>query len=98
VHDKQEKTCLLIDTAIPDDSNFNTKENEKLNKGNDLEIEISRMWKVRTKIVPITIGALGTIKQGLYQNLQLLPGHSSAIQLKKVTLLSTEHIICKVLG
>jgi hypothetical protein len=33
----------LIDIAIPDDSNFNTKETEKLNKYKDLEIEVSRM-------------------------------------------------------
>jgi len=32
------------------------------------------MWKVRTKIVPVKIGALGTIKKGLGQNLQLFPG------------------------
>jgi hypothetical protein len=39
------------------------------------------MWKVRTKIVPFIIGALGTIKKGLDQNHQLLPGHPSAIEL-----------------
>jgi len=37
------------------------------------------MWKARTKIVPVIIGALGTMKNGLVQNLQLLPGHQSAI-------------------
>jgi hypothetical protein len=36
------------------------------------------MWKVRTKIVPVTIGALGTMKKGLYQNLQSLPDQPSA--------------------
>jgi len=35
-----------------------------------MEIEDSRMWKVRTKIVPVMIGALGTIKKGLDQNFQ----------------------------
>jgi len=30
LYDKKEKTCLLIDMAIPDDSNINTKESEKL--------------------------------------------------------------------
>jgi len=54
--------------------------------------------KVRTKIVPVITGALGTIKKGLDQNIQLLPGHPSAIELQKVTLMSTAHIICKVLG
>ena len=49
------KTCILIDTAISDDSNINTKETDKLNKHKDMEIAV---WKVRTKIVPVTVGAL----------------------------------------
>ena len=56
------------------------------------------MWKLRTKIVPVTIGALRMIKNGLDQNLQLLPGHPSATELHKNTLMSTAHIINKVLG
>jgi hypothetical protein len=54
--------------------------------------------KVMTEIVPVIIGALGTIRKGLDQTLQLLPGHPSAIELQKITLMSTTHIICKVLG
>ena len=56
---KKEKTCLLIDIALPDDSNFNTRETEKLRKYKDLEIAISRMGKVRTKIVPVIFGGVG---------------------------------------
>jgi hypothetical protein len=56
------------------------------------------MWKVRTKTVPVVIGALGTIEKELDQNLQLLPGHLSPIELQKATLMSTAHIIRKVLG
>jgi hypothetical protein len=56
------------------------------------------MWKVRTKPVPVIIGALGTIKKGLFQNLQLLPGHPSAIELQKITLMSTGHISIKCWG
>jgi hypothetical protein len=64
----------------------------------DLEIKVSGMWEVRTKIVPAIIGALGTIKRGLYQNLQLLPGYRSAIELQQVTLMSSAHSICTVLS
>jgi len=98
LHDKKENTCLLITTAIPNYSNINTKETEKLYNYTDLEIEVSRMWKVRTKIVPIIIAALGTIKKGLDRNLQLLPGHPSATELQQITLMGTAHIIHKVLG
>jgi len=54
-------------------SNNNTKEIAELSKYKDLEVEVSRIWMVRTKIVPVIIGALETIKKGLYQNLQMLP-------------------------
>jgi len=89
--------CLLTDIAIPDDSNVDTKETET-KQFKDLEIEVSRMWKVRTKIVPVITGALGTIKKELNQNLHLLPGHRSAIEIQKIALMSTTNIILKVLG
>jgi hypothetical protein len=51
--------------------------------------EVSRVLKVRTKIVPVIFGALGTIKKRSDQNLQLLPWHPSATQLQKITQIST---------
>ena len=68
---KKEKTCVLIDRAIPDDSNIIIQETEKLSKYQDLETEVSRMWKRGTEIMPVIIGALGTFKKGLDQNFQL---------------------------
>jgi len=69
LHHKNEETCLLINIAIPDDQ----KLTQKLKY---LEIKVSRMWKVKTKIVPSIFGAFGTIKKGLDQNLQLIPNPS----------------------
>jgi hypothetical protein len=60
--DKKEKTCPLIDIVMPDDSNVNTKEIEKLSRYKNLDIKVSRMWKLRTKIVPVMIEVLGTIE------------------------------------
>jgi hypothetical protein len=45
-----EKTCLLIDMAIPADSNGNTEETVKRSNYKDLNIGVSRMWKLRTKL------------------------------------------------
>jgi hypothetical protein len=83
---------------MPYDSNVNTKETEKLSKYKDVEIEVSRVWKVRTKIMPVITGALGTIKKVLDQNIQLLPGHLLAIVLQTITLMSPAHIIRKCWG
>jgi hypothetical protein len=96
--EKRRQTRLLIDITTPEESNVNTKETEQLNKCKDLEIEASRMWKVRTEIVPVTIGALGTMKKGLDQNPHSFPAQPSAIEVQKITLMSTAHCICKVWG
>jgi hypothetical protein len=53
---------------------------------------------VRAKIVPVVDEALGRVKNELDQNLHLLPGHPSAIELQQLTLMSTARIICTVLG
>jgi hypothetical protein len=51
VHSKNGKTCLLIEIAAPDDSDGNTKEIEKLSRYKHLEIDVSKVWKVRIKTV-----------------------------------------------
>jgi hypothetical protein len=64
-----------------------------------VEIEDSGMWKVRTEIVAIIIGALGTKKKGLGRNLQLVRGHPASSELQEINLMSsTAHSICEVLG
>ena len=59
------------------------KETEKLSKYVELEFEFRRIWKLITKFAQVIIVALGTIKEGLDQNLQLLPAHPSAIELNE---------------
>jgi hypothetical protein len=39
----------------------NLKKAEKILKYNDLTTEIQRMWNVKTKLIPVIIGATGTI-------------------------------------
>jgi hypothetical protein len=56
------------------------------------------MWEVKTEIVPIVNGTLETIKEGLEQNIQLLPGHLSAIDLQKFKLMSNAQSMVQVLG
>jgi len=55
------------------------------------------MWNARKKIVPVIIEELGKFKKELDQNFQLLQGHPSVIELKKITSMRTAHSIHKVL-
>ena len=48
--DKKEKTCLLSDVAITDDSYVNTEGAEKLSKCTYLEIKVSRMLEGGQKL------------------------------------------------
>ena len=74
VKDFKEKACLLIDMSIPTDHNIPAKEFDKLSKYEDLEIEIQRMWKLRTSTVPVIVEALGIIKKGCQKHLDTIPG------------------------
>ena len=60
---KKDKPCLIIDMITPLDSNTLVKTKEKLNKYKDLEIQVERMWELKTTTVPVVLGARGTIKR-----------------------------------
>ena len=69
--DKSKKSCHIIDVAIPEDSGVKEQEAEKVEKHQYLTRELRRMWEVKTKtkVVPIILGALGTIPLRLKGNL-----------------------------
>ena len=47
--DKVNKRALLIDTAVPADAKVEEKEQEKMDRYQDLAKELKRLWKVETK-------------------------------------------------
>ena len=66
---------MLIDVAISGDSNVIKKEAEKILKYKDLTIEIQRMWNVKTKVIPIILGATGTISKLFRKCVSNIPGN-----------------------
>ena len=61
VMEKNKRKCLIINVACPVDNNLILERNEKLDIYSELRLEIARMWDKETLIVPIIIGALGSI-------------------------------------
>jgi hypothetical protein len=57
IRDYEKGTCMSIDVAIPGDRNVIQKEAKKILKYKDLTIEIQRMWNVKTRVIPVIIGA-----------------------------------------
>jgi hypothetical protein len=67
IHDNKQGTLMLTDVAIPGDRNVINKEAEKILKYKDLIIEIKRMPNVKAKVIPVIIGATGTISKSFRQ-------------------------------
>ena len=97
VVDKQEKTAKIIDVAVPLDKNVRAKEEEKVQKYQDLKLEIQRLWNVKAEVIPVVIGALGAVSTNLENHLQRIPGGHDMRKLIKQGVLGSAHILRRVL-
>ena len=88
---------MSIDVAISGDRSVIIKEAEKILKYKDLTIEIQRMWNVKTKTIPVIIGATGTITKSFRKYVSNIPGNHEVKELQKTAILGTAHILRKVL-
>ena len=90
---------MTIIIIIPSDKNTSFKVSEKLSKHKDLEIEIARMWQMKTEIIPVVVGALGeVIKRGSEELVRRIPGKVNLWEIQKTTLVGRAHILRKVLS
>jgi len=97
IRDNEKGTCLLIDVAISRDRNVIKKEAEKILKCRDLTIEIQRMWNVKTNVIPVIIGATGTISKSFRKYVSNITGKHDVKELQKTAILGTAHLLRKVL-
>ena len=73
------------------------KEAEKILKYKDLTIEIQRMWQVKTRVIPVIIGATGTVSKSFRKYISNIPGNHEVRELQKTAILGTAHVLRKVL-
>ena len=97
VLNKETKECLIVDIAVPGDTRINTKEDEKIEKYRDLCRELGRLWRVKCRVVPVVVGALGTIATRLSAHLKMLDINLSIETIQKSAILGTARILRKVL-
>ena len=65
VIDGEVNTWYIVDFALTMDNHVKEKEEEKTDKFIDLAAEVRRQFRVKTVIVPIALGALGTVSAKL---------------------------------
>ena len=93
----KDNQCFIIDIAVPNDSEIFEKEKEKIEKYQDLRREIAKLWSIKTSVVPIVVGALGTVTNNLGKHLKTIGVTATVELLQKAALLGTARILRKVL-
>ena len=64
------KTCKIVDFALPANHRIKLKECEKRDKYLDLARELKKLWDMQVTIIPIVIGAFGTVTKGLLKGME----------------------------
>ena len=88
---------IIIITFLSGERNVFKKETEKILKYKELTIEIQRMWNVKTKVIPVIIGATGTISKSFRKYVSNIPGKHEVKELQKTATLGNAHLLRKVL-
>ena len=91
IRDNEKGTCMLIDVAISGDRNVIKKEGERILKYKHLTIEIQRLWNVKTKVIPVIIGATGAVSKSFRKYVSNIPGKHEVKELQKTAILGTAH-------
>ena len=94
---KKKRICKIVDFAVPADHRIKLKECEKKDKYLDLAKELKKLWNMKATIVPIVIGAFGSITKGFLKGLKdsEVGGRVETIQM--TALLRTARILRRVL-
>ena len=94
---KKKRTCKIVDFAVPADHRLKLKECEKRDKYLDLARELKKLWNRQMTIIPIVIGAFGTITKGLQKGLEDLEVGGRMETIQTTALLRTARILRSVL-
>ena len=101
VVDKKKKTCLTIDIAIPaaGDNRVGKKEQEKIEKYQELRQEIAKIWGMKkVEVIPVIVGTLGAVSKKIEKWIDKIQINIKVEHLQKTALLGTARILRKVLN
>ena len=94
---QKKKICKIVDFAVPADHKIKLKECEKRDKYLDLAKELKKLWNMKVTIIPIMIGAFGTVTKGLLKGLEDLEVSGQVETIETMALLKTDRILRRVL-
>ena len=97
INNNKKRTCKIVDFAVLADHRIKLKECEKKDKYLDLARELKKLWNMQVTIIPIVIGAFGTVTRGLLKGLEDLEVGGRVETIQMTALLRTARILRRVL-
>ena len=96
VVDKKERTCKIIDFAVPGDNRIE-EEKDKIEKYQELGRELQQILNGKVKIIPLVVGSLGAMPKQFGNRLKEIGVTARTAQVQKTVLHGTARILRKVL-
>ena len=85
---------MIIDVSVSNDINVTKVTAEKISKYKDLAIKLKRSWNAKKiKIIPIIIGALGTVIDSYSRNVLDISKNLDMTVIQKIAVLGSCHIL-----
>ena len=88
----------MTNVTVPADKKISLKEFQKLSKYKDLEIEVTKILKLKIKTIAVVTGALGIKRKGTQNFIDETNDKPLLQETQKIILTSTPHILRKVLS
>ena len=90
---KKKRTGKIVDFAVPADHIIKLKECEMKDKYLDLARELKKLWNMQVTIIPIVIGAFGTVTNGLLKGIEDLEVGGRVETIQTTALLRTARML-----
>ena len=97
INKKKKRNCKIVDFAYPGDHWIKLKKCEKEDKYLNLARELKKLWNMQVIIIPIVIGAIGTVTKGLLKGLEDLEVGGRVEIIQTTALLRMARILRRVL-
>ena len=94
---EKKRICKIVDFAVPADHRIKLKECEKKDKYLDFARELKKLWNMKVTIVPIVIGAFGTVTKRLFKGLEDVEVGGRVETIQATPLLKKARILRRVL-
>ena len=86
-----------MDFPVPADPRIKLTQREKKDKYLDLAKKLKKLWNMKMTVIPIMIGAFGTVSKGLLEELEVLEVGGQVETIQTTALLRTARILRRVL-